>query len=492
MMHGDPEKDIELSIKQNEGLIHVHFLRRHIPTVVSSAVLLGLILAIGLSSFLYFREASEPSEVMVENGKIEKIAFTYGSWPALANAEFFEKVKKDFISQKANFIEADLSAMVIRYYEDGEPIKEAPIQTKGREGSWWETPAGLYQVLSKEESHFSSFGRVYMPWSIQFQGNFFIHGPTYYPDDTPTSATYSGGCIRLSNEDAEEIYKLAKKGTPVLVFEKAFNGGSGKTASHYRQKPTLTDETSYIAADLENNFVFAQNKPEEIRSIASITKLMAALISVEYINVEKEVTIDSLSALATTSIPRLKEGEKATVLDLLSLALMESSNQAALAVTAPLGKSQFVKLMNEKAKAIGMENSSFADTSGVLSADTSSAADLFLLAKYLNYNRSFVLHMSMGKENRSAYGVSKYRNVANLNDIPGISGLIGAKIGLSSSAKDSMFAVFKIKISGETRPVAIIVLGSDDAKRDVKTLLDYIGDNFSLSKTITSAAPLLP
>lgn len=491
MMRGDLEKDIELSIRQNEGLIHVHFLRRHIPTAISSAILLGLILAIGLSSFLYFREASEPSEVVVENGKIEKTSFVYGSWPALANAEFFTKVKQDFISQKASFIEADLSSMAIRFYKDGEAVKEAPIMTKGREGSWWETPAGLYQVLSKEENHFSSFGRVWMPWSMQFQGNFFIHGKTYYPDGSPTRADYSGGCIRLASEDAEYFYKLAQNGTPVLVYENAFNGSSGKEAPRYRQKQALADDVSYLAADLENNFVFAENKSAEIRSIASITKLMTALISVEYINVEKEVTIDS-AMLATTSIPRLKEGERATVLDLLSILLIESSNQAALAVTAPIGKSQFIKLMNEKAKAVGMENSAFADTSGVLSANTSSATDLFLLAKYLYYNRSFVLHMSIGEENRVVYGVSKYRNIANLNDIPGISGLVGAKTGLSASAKDSMFTVFKVKIGGELRPVAIIVLGSDDAKRDVKTLLDYIEKNFLLSDTVTFAAPSLP
>lgn len=491
MLHGDLENDIESSIRQNEGLIHMHFLRRHIPTAISSAILLGLILATGLSFFLYFREASKPSEVVVENGKIVKTSFVYGSWPALANAEFFEDVKQDFISQKASFIEADLSAMAIRFYKDGEVVKESPIQTKGREGSWWETPAGLYQVLSKEENHFSSFGRVYMPFSMQFQGNFFIHGKTYYPDGSPTRADYSGGCIRLATEDAEDFYKLAQKGTPVLVFEKAFNGNFGKEALHYRQKQALADDVSYIAADLENHFVFAENKSKEIRSIASITKLMTALISVEYINVEKEVTIDA-AMLATTSIPRLKEGERATVLDLLSLLLMESSNQAALAVTTPLGKNQFVKLMNEKASAIGMENSNFADTSGVLSANTSSVADLFLLAKYLYYNRSFVLHMSVGEENRAAYGLSKYRNIANLNDIPGVSGLVGAKTGLSSSAQDSMFAIFKVKIGTEIRPIAIIVLGSDDAKRDVKTLLKYIEDNFLLSGTITFAVPSLP
>ncbi len=188
--------------------------------------------------------------------------------------------------------------------------------------------------------------------------------------------------------------------------------------------------------------------------------------------------------LATTSIPRLKEGDCVSILNLLSLLLKESSNEAALAITAPVGENQFIKLMNTKSKSIGMMNSDFADTSGVLSANVSTAEDLFLFAKYLYYNRSFVLHMSVGNENRAAYGPPRYRNLQNLNLIPGAENMIGGKTGLSSSAGDSMIAVFEIEIDGQKRLVAIIVSGSDDAKNDVKTLLQYVKNNFSLKSAI--------
>src|SRR5882724_9446532 len=116
------------------------------------------------------------------------------------------RVKDDFISQKESFIEADLTAMQLSVYENGAVVKQVPILTKGRPGSWWETPAGLYQVQNKETNHFSSFGHVYMPWSMDFQGNFFIHGWPYEPDGTPVSSAYSGGCIRLATDDAEKLY----------------------------------------------------------------------------------------------------------------------------------------------------------------------------------------------------------------------------------------------------------------------------------------------
>src|SRR5262249_8327961 len=98
-----------------------------------------------------------------------------GSWPALSNADFFSKVHDELIAPHSDFLEADLSGMKLRLYRQGAVVTEVPILTKGRPGSWWETPAGFYKIQSKAQSAFSSFGHVYMPWSMAFQGNFLIH-----------------------------------------------------------------------------------------------------------------------------------------------------------------------------------------------------------------------------------------------------------------------------------------------------------------------------
>lgn len=470
-------KEFEEAEDKKDDFVHVHFLHRHVPSLISYSLLV-LLTFIAIMPFFLQADSYNSTSVVLESSKNEKIDFIYGSWPALQNADFFKKTKEDFILQEASFIEADLSAMIIRFYEDGKLLKEAEIQTKGREGSWWETPAGLYKIVSKERDHFSSIAHVFMPWSLQFQGNFFIHGPTYYPDGTPTSFRYTGGCIRIPLDAAEEIYNFAKIGTPVLVFEESFN--DGKEVSKYKNKNLLPNNVIYLAGDLENNFIFAENKSGDKHSVASIAKLVSALVAAEYINVKREVTINS-SMLVPTSIPRLEEGDHVPLLDLLSLLLQESSNEAALAITAPLGNSQFIKLMNVKSEAIGMKNSSFADTSGVLSENISTAEDLFHLAKYLYHNRSFILHMSIGKEDRVKYGPPLYSNLRSLNVIPDVSGEVGGKIGLSSTAGESILAVFEIEIDGQKHPIAIIVLGSGDVKSDVRTLFKYITDNFSIT-----------
>ena len=465
--------------KYQNQIVHIHLLNRHIPTPVSYIFLLALVVLFGTVVLLY-AESESTNRIILQGSDGQETSFIYGSWPALENADFFRSTRDSFIKENISFVEADLSAMTIRYYELGELKKEAPIATKGREGSWWETPAGLYQISTKEENHFSSFGRVNMPYSMQFQGNFFIHGPTYYPDGSPTPSSYSGGCIRVGIDDMKEIYELTEVGTPLLVFEDSFQGS--EKAFTYRNNDPLPDDVSYLMADLESNFVFAENRITEERSIASLTKLVTALVAVEYINVEKEVFITE-DILATTSVPRLNKGEYVKVLDLLSLLLLESSNEAALAVLKPLGETYFINLMNEKARAVGMRHSKFVDTSGVLAGNISTAEDLFHLAKYLYYNRSFILHMSMGEENRIAYGPPRYVGLDNFNDIEWIDTEVGGKTGKSTAAKDSMMTILEMEIGGEEHPVAVIVLGSEDAKHDIRTLVAHTERNYSLKDT---------
>ena len=315
------ESTIELLEKRDRRWFHLHFFHQHIPPGIATACLIGMVTLTGLVTFVYAAE-NKRSEVtiVIRNTEQEKIPFVYGSWPALRNPQFFESVKSRFLSEGASFIEVDLSRMVLRGYEKGERVLEATLVSKGKEGSWWETPAGLYNIQSKEQRHYSSFGHVYMPWSMQFQGNFFIHGWPHDTDGTPVREGYSGGCVRLSNEEAAKVFEHARVGMPVLVYESAPESGVVNVPMYEYKKPELS-ATAYLAVDLNNNFVFAEASSSEPQPIASLTKLMTALVAVEYINVEREVIIDS-SMIASTSIPRLRPGSKASVLDLLSLLLM--------------------------------------------------------------------------------------------------------------------------------------------------------------------------
>ncbi|MFA5173276.1 MAG: L,D-transpeptidase family protein [Candidatus Paceibacterota bacterium] len=415
------------------------------------------------------------SPIVFQRGNGE--VFQYGAYPELSNADFFKKVKEKIMKEGKKFVEADLSEMKIRFYEGERMTFEAPIKTKGKEGSWWETPAGIYEVKEKEKSHFSSFGKVYTPWNIQFQGNFFIHGWPYYENGTPVSSEYSGGCVRLADEDAKKIYELAETGMPVLVFESHFESDSFRPTEREEIKATAE---AYLAADLKSNFVYAGKNTAEIKPIASITKLMTALSAAEYINLEKEIEVLP-EAIVFTSKPRLKAQEKYRVFDLLYPMLLESSNEAAEATSLSFGRNYFIKKMNEKATALGMEKTKFFDPTGASEENTATAEDLFNLAKYLYYNRSFVLDISSGEAKDTAYGTAIFKDLANFNDFS-LEGFKGGKVGKTKAAKETALMIYKIEINGEKRPVGVIVLGSENNKEDVKEILRVIKEKYSLAE----------
>jgi len=437
-------------------------------------LLFAALVIVGVGIFINHYSAKAPNyDLFVTDSEGKNYKLEHGAWPALANAEFFGAVKKKLISDQTNFIESDLSAMKLRVYKSGVQALEVDILSKGREGSWWETPAGIYRIQSKEKSHFSTFGRVYMPSSMAFQGNFFIHGWPYYPGGEPVAKGYSGGCIRLSNDDAKEVFDLAEVGTPVLVFEQDFSSDDFK----YSLKVPDISAKSYLAADLKNNFVFLEKSIKDQLPIASLTKLVTAAVATEYINLEQEITVNK-SMMATTSLPRLKVGQRISAFNLLYPLLMESSNEAALAISGFLGKDRFVSLMNEKAKVLGMETTAFIDPAGRDTGNVSTAEDLFNLAKYLYNNRQFILKTSAGKLDWSVYGSTIFQDLKNFNIFTDDLDFIGGKVGETIEAKQTILSIFELDLGGEKRPVVIIVLGSDDNAKDARAILDYIKGNY--------------
>ena len=138
-----------------------------------------------------------------------------------------------------------------------------------------------------------------------------------------------------------------------------------------------------VIVDARNGGVLYERKPALVGPIASITKLMLALVVLEgkqpldeVIEITKEDRWTGKGAFS-----RLPIGAKVTRSDLLLLALMASENRAShtLARNYPGGIPEFVKTMNVKAKALGMTQTHFDDPSGLSNGNVSSARDLVKL-----------------------------------------------------------------------------------------------------------------
>ena len=434
-------------------------------------LLLILVTAVAIIALIYYAPKKEIKNYsIVLSGPSENhVEFQYGAWPQLGDVNFFNNVLKKFINERIDFIEADLDQMKLSVFKNGEKVKEVPIIAKGKEGSWWETPVGLYKIEAKYKNAYSSFAGVYMPYSLVFEGNFLIHGWPYYSSGKPVASTYSGGCIRLFDEDAKEIYNLVEVGMPVLVFKKAFEVEN----STYQYKiPELTAQ-AYLAADLKNNFVFLEKNRNQIIPIASVTKLITSLVVLDHTNLEYYARVPQ-EALVFTSIPRLKAGQKISIFDLLALLLVESSNEAGNTLAAFLGPEKTVSWMNDQAKSIGMINSHFVDPNGVSLENVSTPLDLYQLSKYLYFNRSFVLRMTKGVFDNDYYGKPSY-NLKNLNLFADDPNFVGGKMGLTSGSGETMLSVFELSLgSEEKRPIVFIALNSKDVYTDIIKMVEFV------------------
>lgn len=445
------------------------------PALFVGAVLF-FALSLGVTAFNSISAShSVAAPIVVIDGQEPEITteLQYGTRVSFTEPNFFAEAKDSFVQAKETFIEADLASMKLRLYKAGDIVFEADILSKGREGSWWETPAGLYQIESKEVNHFSSFGKVWQPWSMVFQGNFFIHGWPYYPDGTPVPEGYSGGCIRLSDTDVEALYSITPVGTPVLVHEEDFVSDGFL----YEPKVPDVDAEHYLLADIKNSTVLASSDMDTVVPIASLTKLMTALIAAEYINLDDDVAITQ-EKYVTTLIPRLEGRQRASMYSLLQLMLVESSNEAAEVIAAQVGRDRFIRLMNDKAQSLGLNNTNFADPSGLSSDNQSSLRDLLRLTQYIYNNRSFVFDLTANANLATLYDAGDFGELENFNEINGVDNFIGGKVGETLAAGQTSISLHEVHIKDSERIMAVIILGSQNRPNDVKKLLGYVTDRF--------------
>lgn len=176
---------------------------------------------------------------------------------------------------------------------------------------------------------------------------------------------------------SERVSGFAKIASAFAVLVVAF--GAKAAATKLPDGPALKS-TAALVLDSSTGEVLYEQKPGLVTPIASITKLMTALVVLdaqqpldEVIQITKDDKWTGKGAFS-----RLPVGQKISRADLLRLALMASENRAShsLARNYPGGTPAFIRAMNSKAKALGMTQTRFADPSGLSNANVSSARDL--------------------------------------------------------------------------------------------------------------------
>lgn len=278
-------------------------------------------------------------------------------------------------------------------------------------------------------------------------------------------------------------------------------------------RPDIEARASIVIG--QDGAVYFEREADTELKIASITKVMTAIVALENADLTDTVTVDHAAATVGQSSADLKEGDAMPLSVALKALLMASGNDAAMAIASSVGAKidpsssdpygTFIDAMNAKAKELGMEHSLFTNPHGLdfdgWEADMhSTARDVATMFAHAMGNENF--RAIDGDADRvitvrGADGADRSITLIDRNEIRGQEGNIGGKTGGTYIALQCFVGAFKKDLGGE---VYTVTLGSDgDAQRwaDTRTVASWYYSHMvpypvvTTAKTTADGSPLV-
>lgn len=228
-----------------------------------------------------------------------------------------------------------------------------------------------------------------------------------------------------------------------------------------------------LAIDLDTQSILYEKNSYDRRPIASLTKLMTAYVILKESDPSSIVTVSDHAARTEGSRMGLVTGEQISVRNLLYGLLIESGNDAAVALAEfnAGDEASFIKKMNDEAENLGLENTHYANTTGLDNQNSySTAHDLLVLSSHLLKDdgvREIVKNSSYEVTGENG----EVHQLKNTNILLGQLGIEGMKTGTTPSAGECLLSLAK---NPEGHEILTVVLGSSDRFIDTKILVDWI------------------
>ncbi len=245
-------------------------------------------------------------------------------------------------------------------------------------------------------------------------------------------------------------------------------------SSNFADEGKTLSAKSALAVDLDTQISLYKNSPTKKLPIASLVKLMTALIILEEHELNEIVTISSDINETIGSRMWLYGGENITVESLLKGMLIQSGNDAAyeLAKFNAGSLEEFSKKMNRKALYLGLKNSNFLDPAGLDDENNySTTEDLALIAKHILKN-DFVRRIVSIRETSifSVNGKIEHQLVNTNRLLDNSFGAKGLKTGTTDLAGQCLITL--VEVNGND--ILIIILGSKNRYKDTRTIFNYL------------------
>lgn len=273
----------------------------------------------------------------------------------------------------------------------------------------------------------------------------------------------------MKGEEDEEDPTFVNRFSRVMIY--SADSGKETIESAKQSLPSMSRKKitaqSYMVVDMTRDVSLLEKNPEKLVPIASLTKLITAVIARKYIDQDKMITLDSATLAAYGSEGRLRVGEKLRARELLYPLLLVSSNDAAeaLARAYPGGKKKFIEEMNAWVGSIGAYRTYFKDPSGLSEFNVSTARDLAIITEWIQKNDPEILEITRLKSK-----TIRIHTWTNPTHFLNLTSYQGGKNGYTPEANRTSIALFNL--GKYKKPYLIILLGSSARDNDILDLLD--------------------
>lgn len=265
-------------------------------------------------------------------------------------------------------------------------------------------------------------------------------------DQDPTFVSRFSRVFIYSADDGREVIESAKNSLPT----------TGKV------KVTAP---AYVVIDLDRNAVVLEKNADKLLPIASVTKLVTAIVAKKLMDEDKYITV-SKQALATYgNEARLREGEKLKVGELLYPLLMVSSNDSSEILAQAYGRKDFLKEMNSWVNSIGAYRTYFTDPSGLSPQNVSTARDLSIITQWILKNEPKIFDITLLKAK-----TVRTHTWTNPTHFLNLASYAGGKNGYTPEADRTSISLFKL--GKQKRTYGVMLLGSAARDSDILDLLE--------------------
>jgi serine-type D-Ala-D-Ala carboxypeptidase (penicillin-binding protein 5/6) len=258
------------------------------------------------------------------------------------------------------------------------------------------------------------------------------------------------------------------------------------------EPPNLSSK-AFLLLDFQSGHVIASRKADERIEPASLTKLMTAYVAFDAlhqkrITLEQRVTVSEKAWRAPGSRMFLEAGSQVTVEQLLHGLIVQSGNDAAVALAEAVGGSEsaFAEMMNREASRLGLRNTRFVNATGLPDGQHySSAADIARIAQAItrDYPRYFPMY---SLREYSYNGITQYNRNKLLGRDPHVDGM---KTGFTESAGFCLVATAERR--GRRLISVVIDAGSDNGRAaDSQRLLNYGFEQFETVRLYARGQPV--